>query len=79
MKELEKEIRDLVEFYYERKLKYSSYYGEQELWDMVEDCISDLQEISEKYEKKVDDYICEREEAWEEELEFLKKKGIHLL
>ena len=79
MEELENEIRDLVDFYYERKLKYSSYYGEQELWDMVEDCISDLQEIADKYEKKIDDYIYEREEAWEEEVERLKKKGIHLL
>jgi hypothetical protein len=79
MEELENEIRDLVDFYYERKLKYSSYYREQELWDMVEDCISELQEIADKYEKQIDDYIYEREEAWEDEQERLKKKGIHLL
>ena len=78
MKELYKDIREVIEFYFDRKLKNSTYYGEQEIWDIVEECIDEIDDICDRYDKEVDEYIYEREEAWEQEKENLKGKGIFL-
>lgn len=79
MLHLEEELREAIEKFYDLKLKHSEYYGLQELWDIIEDCICEVQEITNDYEKKVDDTIQEYEEKREEERIKLKEKGIKLL
>ena len=78
MKELYMEIREVIESYFTRKLKSSGYYGEQELWYKVDDCIDELEEICDKYDKDIDDWIYDKEETWEEEREALRRRGIRL-
>ena len=78
MKELYKDIREVIEFYFERKLKESTYHGEQELWDLIDECIDEIDDICDKYDKEVDEYIYEREESLEIQKENLKEKGIFL-
>ena len=61
MKELYKDIREAVEFYFDKKLRKSSYYGDQNIWDMVEQTIDEMQDVASIWNKRVDNYIedCE--------------------
>lgn len=79
MEELYGNIREAVNHYFNEKLKRSSYYGDQQIWDIVDDCVSDLIDTCDEYDKTIDDYIYDKEQAWEDELERLKRKGIKLL
>jgi hypothetical protein len=76
--EVYKNLRALIEEYFDKKLKHSGYYGLQEIWDIVDDCTYDAEELVSKYDKRIDDFITEMEEKREQEKEELKGKGIFI-
>lgn len=55
-------LRSSIEEYFEKKIEKSSYHGLQELYDMVDDCVYDVEEIVDKYDKRVDGFIEDLEE-----------------
>lgn len=61
MKELDKEIREIVEAYFDKKLRKSSYHDEQEIWDYVEQAVEEMQDVASIWDRRVDNYIedCE--------------------
>ena len=61
MKELNKQIREIVEEYFDKKLRKSSYYSEQEIWDMIDEAVCEMQDLAYEYDQKVDNYIDECE------------------
>ncbi len=61
MKELNKQIREAVEQYFDKKLRKSSYYQEQEIWDMVEQAIEEMQDVAQIWDIRVDNYIEDME------------------
>lgn len=61
MNELEKEIRSIIEQYYDKKLRKSSYYNDQDIWDIIEQHILDLQDLVEEKEQEIDNLIEDNE------------------
>lgn len=61
MKELDKQIREIVEAYFDKKLRRSSYHDEQEIWDYVEQAVEEMQDVASIWDRRVDNYIedCE--------------------
>lgn len=78
MIELHAKLEQDVLDYYERKVGKTKYIHSQEIFDKVQDCIEDIQNRAYDLEESIDNYILDCEEGYEEEMQNLKKKGIHL-
>ena len=61
MNELYNAIREAVETHFDKKLRRSDYINNQEVWDIVEEAITNLQDMAYEYNAKVDDFIEEQE------------------
>lgn len=54
MKEFYEDIRAAVEKYYDKKLKKSGYYNDQEIWDKVEEFICELEDMADDQNRELD-------------------------
>ena len=61
MKELDKALREAMEFYFDKKLRKSGYNNMQEVWDIIEEHIEEIHDIARLCNKRVDDYIEDQE------------------
>ena len=61
MKELDKDIRTLLEIYFDKKIKNISISDElkDKIWEMVDMCIEDVQDITGKTNREIDNEIEE--------------------
>ena len=59
MSELYNAIREALEIHFDKKLRNSDYINNQEVWDIVEEAITNLQDMAYEYNAKVDDFIEE--------------------
>lgn len=55
--ELYNEIRAALERYYDKKLKNSGYYNDQEIWDKIEDFICDMEDLADDQDRELDNIL----------------------
>ena len=64
MKELDKELRTILEMFFDKKIKEAKLSNDlqDKIWEMVDNCVEDIQDIAAETNRDID-YAIEEEDA----------------